>query len=145
MHTIEEFNAINGEPENNILILPTIGGDLVALVQALLGVSLDMSQHWCVFNKLNIHSIFAYFSQLTIPVAGRTYSYYLNAFCLCLLARYFLVHETICIDRRVCWVVSDLSRGNTVGMTLAKTLNGLDVVHWKEANFFAGSSFLLRV
>ena len=45
MHTIEEFNAINGEPENNILILPTIGGDLVALVQALLGVSLDTSQH----------------------------------------------------------------------------------------------------
>ena len=43
MHNIEEFTAINGEPENNILILPTIGGDLVALVQALLGVSLDTS------------------------------------------------------------------------------------------------------
>ena len=35
--TIEEFNATMGELEVNSLILPTIGGDLVALVQALLG------------------------------------------------------------------------------------------------------------
>ena len=98
-----------------------------------------------MFNKLNVHSVFAYFSQLTIPVAGRTHSYYLNAFCLCLLARYFLVHETVCINRRVCWVVSDLSRGNPVGMILAKTPNGLDAVYWKEANFFVGSPLLLQV
>ena len=43
--TIEEFNAVMGELEINTLILPTIGGDLAALAQALLGVSLDMAQH----------------------------------------------------------------------------------------------------
>ena len=41
--TIEEFNAIMGELEVNTFILPTIGGDLIALVQSLLGVSLDMA------------------------------------------------------------------------------------------------------
>ena len=39
--TIEKFNAIMGEPTVNTLILPTVGEDLIALVQALLGVSLD--------------------------------------------------------------------------------------------------------
>ena len=38
--TIEEFNAIMGESEINTLILPTTDGDLLALAQALLGVSL---------------------------------------------------------------------------------------------------------
>ena len=40
--TLDEFSAIMGEPKVNTLILPTIGGDLLALVQPLLGVSLDM-------------------------------------------------------------------------------------------------------
>jgi len=96
--TIEEFNAIMGEPEVNTLILPTIGGDLIALVQALLGVSLDTAQHWYMFNKLNIHLVFAYFSRLTVPVAGRSCTYSLNAFCVCLPMRYFLVHEIVCVD-----------------------------------------------
>ena len=89
--TLEEFSAIMGEPEVSTLILPTIGGDRFALVQALLGVSLNMTQHWCMFDKLNIHSIFSYFSRLTVPITGRPCSHYLNAFCLCILAKYFLV------------------------------------------------------
>ena len=32
-----------------------------------------------------------------------------------------------------------------MGMILAETLNDLDVVHRKEAKFFAGSPLLLRV
>ena len=91
-----------GESEVNTLILPTIGRDLLALVQALLEVSLVTAQHWCMFNKLNIHSIFAYFSLLIVLLAGRSHSYYLNAFCLYLLVIYFLVHETVHIDRRMC-------------------------------------------
>ena len=142
---LEEYNAIMGELIVNTLILPTIGKDLIALVQALLGVSLDMVQHWCVFNKLNICLVFAYFSWLIVPVASRTHSYYLNAFYLCLLMRYFLMHETIRIDRRMCWVVSDLRRGNPIGVVLAETLNRLDVVHRKEANIFAGCSLFLQV
>ena len=90
-----------------------------------------------MFSKLNVHSVFAYFFQLTIPVAGRTHSYYLNAFCLCLLARYFLVRETVCINRRVCWVVSDLSRGNLVGMILANS-------QWLGCSLLEGSKLLCR-
>ena len=39
--TLEEFSAIMGEPKVSTLILPTIGRDLLALVQAPLGVSLN--------------------------------------------------------------------------------------------------------
>lgn len=56
-----------------------------------------------------------------------------------------MVHEIVRIDRRMCLVVSDLKVGSPVGMILAKTLNGLDTVHRKEANFFAGSPFLFQV
>lgn len=97
-----------------------------------------------MFDKLNIHSIFAYFSRLTIPMVGRSRSYYLNAFCLCILVRHFLVHETVRIDRRMCLVVSDLRVGSPMDMILAETCNGLDAIHKKEANFFAGSPLLLQ-
>ena len=98
-----------------------------------------------MFNKLNICSVFAYFSRLTIPMAGRPCSHYLNAFNLCLHVRYFLVHETVRIDQRMCLVVSNVRIGSLVGMILTKTLNGLVAVHRKEANIFAGSPLLLHV
>lgn len=131
-----------GEHEVSTLIFPTVGGDLLVLVQALLGVSLDMAWHWCMFDKLSICLIFAYFSQLTIPVIGRPRSYYLNAFCLCIPIRYFLVKDMGCLDRRMCLVVSDLRSGNPIGLILAETLNGSNIVHKGEANFFAGSHLL---
>lgn len=52
--TLEEFSALMGEPEVNTLILLTIGRDLLSFVQALLCVSLDTAQHWCMIDKLNI-------------------------------------------------------------------------------------------
>ena len=78
--TLEEFSAIMGELKVSTLIFPTISGDLLVLVQALLRVSFDTAWHWCMFDKLNIRLIFAYFSRLTIPVTGRPRSYDLNAF-----------------------------------------------------------------
>ena len=134
-----------GEPEVNTLVFPTMGGDLPTLIQALLGVSLDTSKHWCVFGKLNIHLIFAYFSRQTVPMTDRPRSYYLNAFCLCVLARYFLVHGTNCIEHKMCMVVSNLWSGNLAGMILEETLNGLEAFHKREANFFAGIPLFLQV
>ena len=55
------------------------------------------------------------------------------------------MHETPCVDQRIFWVVINLERGSLVGMIMAKTLNGLDVVHRKEVTFFAGSLLLLQV
>lgn len=85
--TLEEFSAIIGEPKVSTLIFPTIGEHLFSFVQALLGVSLDTAWHWCMFDKLNIRSIFAYFSWLTVPVTSRPCYNYLNAFYLCILVR----------------------------------------------------------
>ena len=101
--TIEEFSAIIGEPDFSTLILPTIGEDFVDLAHDFLGISLVMALQWCMLNKLNTRLVLAYFSQLAILVAGRACSHYLNAFCLCLLARYFLVHETYRVDQRCAW------------------------------------------
>ena len=101
--TIEEFSAIMGEPNFSILIRPTIGKDFVDLAHDLLGISLAMALRWCMLNKLNSCLVLAYFSQLAVPVAGRARSHYLNALCLCLLARYFLVHETYRLDQRCAW------------------------------------------
>ena len=63
---LKEFSAIMGEPSVNDLIFPTMGGDLPTLVQALLGIPLEKEKLWCIFGKLNIRLIFAYFSWLTI-------------------------------------------------------------------------------
>ena len=43
----------------------------------------------------------------------------------------------------MCMVAYELKRGNSVGLILVETLNGLDTFHKKEASFFAGSPFLL--
>jgi len=87
--TLEKFSAILVEPEVNTLVFPTMGGDLPTLIQAPSVVSLDMAKHWCVFGKLNIPLIFAYFSRLIVPVTDRPRSHYLDGFYLCILARYF--------------------------------------------------------
>ena len=104
--TLEEFSTIIGELEVNTLVFPTMRRDLPTLIQTLLGVSLDTTKHWCVFGKLNVHLIFAYFSRLTVLITSRTHSYNLNAFCLCILARYFLVHGTNCVGHKMCLVVA---------------------------------------
>ena len=132
-----------GEPSVNDLVLPTMDGDLPTLIQALLGVPLEKAKQWCVFGKLSVHLIFAYFSRLTIPMIDIPRSQFLNAFYLCMLARYFLVHETYFVDHRMCFVVADLRNRNLASMILVETLNGLDAFHRKEANFFAGNLLLL--
>ena len=132
-----------GEHSVNDLVFPTMGGDLPTLIQALLGVPFEKAKQWCVFGKLNIHLIFAYFSRLAIPTTEIPRSQFLNVFYPCMLARYFLVHETYCMDHRMCLVVADLRNRNLAGMILAETLNGLDAFHRKDTNFFTGSLLLL--
>ena len=95
-------------------------------------------------NKLNICSGFANFSHLTIPMAGRSCSHYLNAFSLCLHVRYFLVHDTVRIDQRMCLVVSNLRMGSLMGMILAETLNGLAAIQRKEANMILAETLVFE-
>ena len=143
--TIEEFNVIMGKPDVSTLFIPTTSEDFADLAQDLLGISLAVAQQWCTLNHLNIRMVFAYFSQLAIPVASRVRSHYLNAFCLCILARYFLVHETYHVDQRVCLVANNLNKGSPLGMILVEIFNGLDVVHREETTFFVGSLLFLQV
>ena len=137
-----------GEPDVSTLILTTISEDFANLAHDLLGISLVAAQQWYMLNKLNICMVFAYLSRFAILVAGkvgRARSHYLNAFYLCLLARYFLVHEAYRVDQRMCLMVNNLNKGSPVGMILVETLNGLDTAHREEATFFARSSLLLQV
>ena len=85
------------------------------------------------------------FSSSAFPVGERPYSYFLRAFCLCALVRYFLVQKSYCVDLQMCMVAYKLKRGNPVSLILAVTLNGLDAFHKKEVSFFARSPLLLRV
>jgi len=140
---LEEFSAIMSKPKVSTLILPTTGEDFANLDHDLLWISLTVARQWHTLDHLNIHMAFTYFSQLAVSMIGRRRSHYLNAFCLCLLTRYFLVHEIYRVDQRMCLVVNNLGKGSPVGMILAKTLNGLDAIYREEANFFAGSPFLL--
>ena len=80
-----------GELEINYLSFPTMGEDLPSLLQDVLGVPLAMANRWCVFSKLNLNLVFAHFFDLALLMGERPHSYFLRAFCLCALARYFLV------------------------------------------------------
>ena len=71
-----------------------------------------MAQKWCMLNKLNIHKVFTYFSQWNVSMAEAQRSYYLNAFCLWLLARNFLVNETPRVDQRMLSMIINLDRGS---------------------------------
>ena len=134
-----------GEPEIDDLIFPTIGGDLPSLLQVLWGVPKITANRWCVFGTLNLRLVFNYFSDLGLSKGERPRSYYLCAFCLSALARYFLVQQSHFVDLRMCMVAYELKRGNPVGLILVETLNGLDAFERKKANFFVGSHFLLQV
>ena len=43
----------------------------------------------------------------------------------------------------MCMVSYEQKKGNPVGLIFAKTLNGLDAFHRKEASFVVGSPLLL--
>ena len=99
--TIEEFGAIIGQHDFGVIILPTFEEDLSNLAYQLLGLPLAMAKRWCKSDMLNIHMVFKYFFQKDVPLAGVKCSHHLNAFCLCILVRYFLVHETPHMDPRI--------------------------------------------
>ena len=130
--TIEEFTAIMGESKIDDLIFPTMGGDLPSLLLVVLGVPETTANRWCVFGKLNLRLVFDYFSSSGLHEGERPQSYYLHAFCLCSLARYFLVQQSHNVDFWMCMVAYELKIGNLVGLILAKTLNGLDAFQRKE-------------
>ena len=142
---IEKFAAIMGEPKIDDFIFPSMGGDLPSLLRVLLDVPAAIANRWCVFGKLNLKLVFEYFFSSTLLEGKGPCSYSLRAFCLCALARYFLVQNLYCVDLWMCMIAYELKRGNSVGLILAETLNGLDAFHRKEANFFAGSPLLLQV
>ena len=124
--TIEEFAAIIGEPKIDDLIFPTMGGDLPSLLQVVLGIPETTANRWYVFGKLNLRLVFDYFSGSGLLEGERPQSYYLHAFCLCAFARYFLIQKSYCVDLQMCMVAYELKKGNSVGLILAETLNGLD-------------------
>lgn len=73
-HAIEEFGAIMGEHDFGAIILPTLEEDLSDLAHQLLGVHLSMAKRWSI-NWVRC-------------------THHFNAFCLRILVRFFLVHET---------------------------------------------------
>ena len=127
-----------GEPEINDFIFPIMGGDLPSLLQVVLGIPSTMANRRYVFGKLNLRLVFKYFSGSTLPTDERPRSYFL-------LARYFLVQKSYCVDLWICMVAYELKRGNLIGLILVETLNGLDAFYREEASFFARSPLLLQV
>ena len=111
----------------------------------MLGDPATMANRWCVLGKLNLRLVLDYFSDLALFEGKRLQSYFLCAFCLYALARYFLVQKSYFVDLQMCMVAYKLRRGNLVGLIMLKTLNGLDSFHRKEVSFFAGSALLLQV
>ena len=128
-----------------MIILPTLEEDLSNLAYQLSGLPLAMAKRWCKFDMLNIHMVVKYFSQKDVPLEGVKCSHHLNAFCLCILARLFLVHETPHVDPGILHVDKHLGSRSPIAIILVENLNGLDVIHGKETTFFEGSPHLLRV
>ena len=139
------MGAIIGEHDFGAIILPTLKEDLSDLGHQHFGVPLAMAKRWCKSNKLNIFMVFKYFSNKDVPLAGVKRSHHLNTFCLCILARFFLVYETPCVDPGILHVVKQLGSRSLLDIILAKTLNGLDAIHREEATFFVGSPLHLQV
>ena len=53
------------------------------------------------------------------------------------------MHEKPCVDKKMLLVIINLEVGSFVGMILAETLNGLDIVDKGEVTFFVRSPLLL--
>ena len=116
-----------------------------SLLRFVLGVPATMANRWCVLGKLNLRLVLDYFSDSALFEGKRLQSYFLCAFWLYALARYFLVQNSYFMDLQMCMVAYKLRRGNLVGLIMLETLDGLDSFHRKEASFFAGSPLLLQV
>ena len=67
-----------------------------------------MAKRWCKSNKLNVSMVFKYFFKKDVPLAGMKCSHHLNTFCLCILTRFFLVHESPRVDPGILHAVENL-------------------------------------
>lgn len=69
-----------------------------------------------------------------------------HALCLCLLAQFLIAPSFGGASFRLIKVAQCLKEGKScIGLALAETLMGLDVVHRRETTRFAGSPLLLQV
>lgn len=127
------------------IILPTLEEDLSKLAHRLPGVHLSMAKRWCKSMKLNIAMVFKYFTKKVVPLVGAKRYHHLSNFFLCILASFFLVHDTLLVDPRILHVVQNLGNGSLVPIILVETLKGLDMIHKKEATFFVGNPLLFQV
>ena len=109
-----------GECDFGAIILPTLEDDLSELAHQLLGVPLLIAKRWCKSKKLNISMVFKYFSKKKVPFTGTEHSHHFNAFCLCILARFFLVHETPRIEPGVLHVLKNLGSGSVTSQSVIK-------------------------
>ena len=120
--TIEEFCVIMDEYKFGAIILPPLEEDLFDLAHQILGAYLGMVKRWCKSNKLNVSMVFKYFSWKGVPLARANSSHHLNAFCICILARFFLVLETPHMDHGILHVVKQLGSGSLLIFNLLRLL-----------------------
>ena len=71
------------------IILPTLEKNPFELAQCVLEVHLSMAKRWCKSKKLNVSTVFKYFTKKDVPLTRTDHSHHLNAFCLYILTRFF--------------------------------------------------------
>lgn len=99
------------ECEFNAIILP-LEEDLSELTHQLLRIHLSMAKRWCKSKKLIVSMVFKYFSKKNAPLTRMERFHHFNAFCVCILARFFLVHETSRVDPEIPQVDKNLGSGS---------------------------------
>ena len=80
-----------------------------------------MPKRWCKSNKLNFSMVFNYFFKKDVPLARMKRSHHLNTFCVCILIRFFLVHETPRVDPGILHMIKNLGNGSPIAIILAET------------------------
>lgn len=83
-----------GECNFSSIILSTLEEDLSKLAHKALEVHHSMAKIWCNSRKLNVAVVFKYYTKKFAPLSRAERSHRLNSFCLYILVRFSLVHET---------------------------------------------------
>ncbi|KAI8546926.1 hypothetical protein RHMOL_Rhmol07G0157400 [Rhododendron molle] len=144
--TVEEFRAYLEGFSSGGVIIPPVRESAYRVLVAAFGLGDGASRYLVKNDHLNVMRLIELFSPSS-DLGDMTYqTRRMTALCMCLLAAYLSVPYAGHASSTLVGVAVQVeARKDVVPIVLAKTLMGLDKVHFGETETFGGSPLLLQV
>jgi hypothetical protein len=136
---MEEFGAIMGISNFDMILLPPKHVDPILLLEKVLSIPYRLGSSWSMNDGFDLHALVDHFFEVVDEEC------YPEALAVAILVGFFLTGDFSETDTVVLDPIGRMDKENLVPMILGETLNGLDELNEGMCPYFKGSLLLLQV